>query len=70
MTPAFAKEALGDMRDTLPADAFVMQPVSGLGITEVTYGVSSTFGFWNQIQSFYLRGWKTGNQLACMSMLY
>lgn len=44
MTPAFAREALIDIRSILPADAFVMQPVSGLGVTEVTHGISSSFG--------------------------
>lgn len=47
MTPAFAKEVMSDMRNTLPADAFVTQPVSGLGVAEVACGVSSRFGFWN-----------------------
>lgn len=47
MTPAFAKDALSDMRNTLPAESFVTQPVSGLGVTEVTYGIGSRFGFWN-----------------------
>lgn len=70
MTPVFAKEALSDMRSTLPADAFLMQLVSGLGVTEVVYGISSRFGFWNQIQSSYLGGQRTGNQLACVLMLY
>lgn len=43
-TPAFAKEVLSDMRNIVPADAFMMQPGSGVRVIEVAYGISSRFG--------------------------